>query len=129
MNMMFCLPAVVASSIVACRSFVSLANFQQSDVYVHSITALPTTTWQSATGGGFSGGDVTRGLPASGFASDSSLAKTGVAGNTIAGIAFRVMGTSIDSASQRYDPGELNAPRTTSAAAAEHSKCEYGFGD
>lgn len=127
--MMFCLPAVVASSIVACRSFVSLANFQQSDVYVHSITAHPTTC-QRPPGGGSSGGDATRGLPAGGFASDSSLAKTvGGAGNIIAGIAFRGMGTSVDSASQGYDLGELNAPRPTGAAAATDSKCGYGFGD
>jgi hypothetical protein len=129
MNMMFCLPAVVASSIVACRSFVSLANFQQSDVYVHSMTAHPTTR-QRPPGGGFSGGDATRGLPAGSFASDGSLAKTtGDAGNIIAGIAFRGMGASVDSVSQGYDPGELNAPRTISAAAAEDSKCGYGIGD
>jgi len=111
MNMMFCLPAVVASSIVACRSFVSLANFQQSDVYVHSITAHPTTC-QRPPGGGSSGGDATRGLPAGGFASDSSLAKTaGGAGNIIAGIAFRGMGTSVDS-EPRIRSGRIECPKT-----------------
>ena len=33
---MFTMPAVVASSIVACRSFISLANFLHKDVYVYS---------------------------------------------------------------------------------------------
>jgi hypothetical protein len=37
MNTIFTVPAAVAASIVACRSFVSLANFLHKDIYVHSI--------------------------------------------------------------------------------------------
>jgi len=43
MNMMFCVPAAVASSIVACRSFVSLASFLHSDVYICSTTGRRNT--------------------------------------------------------------------------------------
>jgi len=40
MDTMFTMPAVAASSIVACRSFISLATFLHNDVYVYSVPAV-----------------------------------------------------------------------------------------
>lgn len=38
MNIMFTIPAAVATSIVACRSFVALTRFRNKDVYVQYVT-------------------------------------------------------------------------------------------
>jgi hypothetical protein len=77
MNIMFTIPAAVASSIVACRSFVSLTQFRGKDLYVHSAAA------SNMNGGSATrvGGDApVRGRPGA------------KGGNALANIAFRGMG-------------------------------------
>jgi hypothetical protein len=119
MNIMFTTPAAVASSIVACRSFVSLTSFLHKDVYVHSTAPCPSRPHPS---GGFIGhGDV----GTNDFGCDSMTPKKkGSLGNSIAGIAFRSMGAGIDSMGQAYSMDELDASRTINSLAATPG---YGF--
>jgi len=116
MNLVFSVPAAVASSIVACRSFVSLTNFRQK-VYVHR--ALPHSSTSVGTGESSrrkviqarAGGVVTDG-------SDSSpTRKWGGAGNTIATTLYRGMGTGVQSLGQTHKLGcgcDVGGPRANS---------------
>jgi len=103
MNTVFSVPAAVASSIVACRSFVSLTNFRQK-VYVHR--APPHSSTSVGTGESSrrkviqarAGGVVT-----SGSGSDSSpTRKWGGAGNTISTTLYRGMGAGVQSLGQTH---------------------------
>jgi len=124
MNIMFTIPAAVASSIVACHSFVSLTSFLHKDVYVHS--AAPGAPSRPYPNGGFSGLDS---VGTDGLGCDSiSPKRKGVIGSSIAGIVFRSMGAGIDSMGQAYSMGELDASRTINSLATTDSKPKYGFG-
>jgi len=41
MNLVFGIPAMIISSIVACRSFISLTTFLKRDACVHNVTTHP----------------------------------------------------------------------------------------
>ena len=126
MNVMFTISAAVASSIVACRSFVSLTNFRQRDRYVYSSTPCPVTGTRP---GGSS--DITQVHPSEDgtCASNGNRAGRRGLGNTIAGITFRI-GAGIDSMGQVYSVDDVNtATRPISALAATGSKPGCGFGD
>ena len=116
MNLMFCFPAAVASSIAACRSFVSLTNFRSKDVYVHAAAIHPPTRRHPS--GGSGGSDVIQIC-----ASDNSLAKT----SRSLGIAFRNTSACVDSVGQGYSLDRLESG-TSDTPAAMNSKGGYGFG-
>ena len=121
---MFTIPAAVASSIVACRSFVSLTSFLHNDVYVHSAAPCPPSRPHPS--GGFSSHDD---LGTDGLGCDSMTAKKkGGIVNSIAGTAFRSMGAGIDSMGQAYSMDELGASRTINSLAAAASRPGYRFG-
>jgi hypothetical protein len=126
--MMFCVPAAVAASIVACRSFVSLTNYLRSDVDIYSTTTRRNTP--RCPRGGTSGGDVIQVCACGGgCASDSSVTKTtGSAGNIPVGITFCSVGTSVNSTGQGHDVEELDVPRTISVPSTADSKPGYDFG-
>jgi hypothetical protein len=56
MRLVYCIPAMIISSIVACRSFISLTTFLKQDVCVHNVTTHPLSC--VTTVGGFGGNDV-----------------------------------------------------------------------
>jgi len=56
MNLVYCIPAMIITSIVACRSFISLTTFLKRDVCVHNVTTHPLSC--VTTVGGISGNDV-----------------------------------------------------------------------
>ena len=125
MNVMFTISAAVASSIVACRSFVSLTNFRQRDRYVYSSTPCPVTGTRP---GGSS--DITQVHPSEDgtCASNGNRAGRRGLGNTIAGITFRIS-VGIDSMGQVCTMSEVNmAARPISALAAAESKPRRDFG-
>lgn len=113
MNIMFALPSAIALSVVACRSFISLTNFRQKDVYIHSAARYPSACLRPD--GSSSGGDVVRVRPG-GYVSDSSLTKKN-GGSSIAGIIFRNMGAGVDSMGQ-VSMGDVDKTRMTSTLAA-----------
>lgn len=120
MNLMFTIPAAVASAIVACRSFVSLTNFRQKDIYVHS--TLPYSSTRVGTGGDARGGGA-------GDAGEGSLTKKKrEEGNTIAGIVFHGMGAGIESMGEAYSMDELDTTKTTTTLGALDSNRAYDFG-
>ena len=122
MNIMFSGPAVVASSIVACRVFVCLANFQHNKVYVHSGVRYPPTGTRF--GGSGSGGDIEASRDIG-----NSLAKSKRSmGNVIEKITFRNVAAGIDSMAQSYDMEELDASRTTGTVSVLDLKPENDFG-
>jgi len=83
MNIIFLVPTASASAIVASRLFASLVNFSQQDVYVASSRRIT---------------PVGESLPTDGTGNDDTLSrKRNRAGNTVAGIAFRIIGEGIDS--------------------------------
>ena len=119
MNVMFTISAAVASSIVACRSFVSLTNFRQNGLYVYSPMPRPAAGIRRSRGD-----DVTQVCAGE----DGSNSKKKGLGNTIAGITFRI-GAGIDSMGQVYSMDEVNmAARPISAVTATGSKprCDFG---
>jgi len=137
MNIMFSIPAAVASSIVACRSFKSLATFRQKDLYTHS--SLPYSSQVAPGGQGISNEDVIHaraGVSATGgIGSDPNLVskkkKRGLGGNSIAGIVFRSIGAGVDSMGQAYSMDELDTTRMTTTATfagMDDSKRGYDFG-
>jgi hypothetical protein len=137
MNIMFSIPAAVASSIVACRSFKSLATFRQKDLYTHS--SLPYSSRVGPGGRGISNDDVIHiraGVSATGGISNdpnlvSKKKKRGPGGNSIAGILFRSMGAGVDSMGQAYSMDELDTTRMTTTATfdgMDDSKRGYDFG-
>ncbi|KAF8302625.1 hypothetical protein DL93DRAFT_465819 [Clavulina sp. PMI_390] len=85
MNIMFTIPAATFTSFVACRSFVSLTNFRNKDLYVHSTQPLSNT--RLGTGAGAAGPSV--------IASGGTKKNRG--GMAIGGIVFRAMGSGLDS--------------------------------
>jgi hypothetical protein len=114
MNLMFNIPAASVSSIVACHLFISLTNFRQHDVYIHSVRPyLPTRVRCEG-----SGRNVSQAHVGGGHGSDDRLAKK--MRNTVAGIAFRVIGEGVDSMSPAHtcSISELGATRTISSLAA-----------
>ena len=113
---MFTVPAAVASSIVACRLFVSLINFRQKGVYIQSVTPY------SARGGG-------RGSGTGGVVQDLVGAEKNERsiGNTLAGIVFRGMSEGINSMGQAYSVDELHM-RTAATVAALDSKRGHDLG-
>jgi len=124
MNIMFTIPAVVASSTVACRSFVSVTSFLHKDVYVHS--AAPCAPSRPHPSGRFRGHDD---VGTDSLSCDSRTPKKkGSIGNSIAGIAFRSMGTGIDSMGRARSMDELDASRTIDSFAATDSRPGYAFG-
>ena len=98
MNLMFIMPAAVASCIVACRAFTSLTNCRHQDVYIHTTRSHPVPS--------------TRPHPVEGPARDddgggnnSNLVKRmGRMENIVAGIAFRSMASGIDSMGETSCP-------------------------
>ena len=119
MDIMFTIPAAVASCIVACRSFVSLASFRPRDVYVHSSMPYSTTRVGSGAGG------VIQIRPGGGVDDGTLGKKKRSAGNTIAGITFRAMTAGVDSMGQAYTMDELDTTRTTTTLACTDSKRGY----
>lgn len=102
MNIIACIPAAVASSIVACRSFVSLSNFRQKDVYVHSAVLHPPIRTRNAGSSGY------------GTSSDDSRTeKKRKTGNSIAGIVFRSVTEGVNSMGESYGMEEFDATGTT----------------
>ena len=114
MNIMFALPSAIALSVVACRSFISLTNFRQKDVYIHSAARYPSARLRP--GGSSSGGDVVQVRPG-GYVNDSGLTKKKDVGSSIAGIIFRNMGAGVDSMGQ-VSMDEVDKTRITSTLAA-----------
>jgi len=116
MNIIFNVAAVVASSIVACRSFVSLANFRQTDVYVHS--AVP----HSARLGSPGSGDVLESRAGIGRLAKNNRGTT----DNIAGSAFRSMDAGVGSMGQACGMCELGTG-TISSFAGTNSKrvCDF----
>jgi len=128
MNLMFNIPAASVSSIVACRLFVSLTNFRQHDVYIHSVRSyLPTHVHREGSGRNVRQVHATGDGGEDG--SDDCLAKK--MRNTVAGIAFRIVGESVDSMSlaQTCSIGELGATRTISSLAAVDLKPNPGVNE
>ena len=116
---MFTISAAVASSIVACRSFVSLTNFRQNGLYVYSPMPRPAPGIRRSRSD-----DVTQVCASD----DGSNAKKRGLGNTIAGITFRIS-VGIDSMGQVCTMSEVNmAARPISALAAAESKPRRDFG-
>lgn len=114
MNIMFAIPAATATSIVACRAFVTLTTFRNKDMYVHSAQPYSATRVGSgnASGGGGGGGPDS---VVHGRANGGSTGKKGGLGNTIAGIAFRGMGAGVDSMGghHAYSMDELDTTTST----------------
>ena len=117
--MMSCLPAAVATSIVACRAFVSLSNFRQQDLYVHS--AMPYHSTRPRAVGGAGSGNIEARL---GDPAKNNKGK----GNTIANIAFRSVVAGIDSMGQSHIAEDHDAMRTTSTLAVTNLRREFDFG-
>jgi len=118
---MFNIPATVTTSIVSCRSFVSLTNFIQNEVYIHPARPQPT---RFRPGGG-SGNSVIQARTGYG-ANDNSNKRGG--GKSIAGIAFRSMDTgAAESIDQAYCMDELTARRGTTPVM--DLKSGHDFGD
>src|SRR6266852_1682543 len=90
MNVMFYMPAAVASSIVACRAFTSLINFPQKSVmHTRPPYLSPVSPPRPSRG---SGND----------ANGSVAKKSEGAGNTMTGAAFRSIVAGIDAMDQTY---------------------------
>src|ERR1700730_15861023 len=83
MNTIFLVPTAAASPIVASRLFASLVNFSQRDVYVASSRRITPVGESRPTGGNSNDDTLSR--------------KSKGGGNTVAGIAFRIIGEGIDS--------------------------------
>lgn len=111
MNIMFTIPATAASSIAACRSFASLTNTRQRDLYVHS------TIHYSTPHVGAGGGDVIQ-------ARAGGTAK----GVNDMGFAFGDISTDADSIDQAYSMSTIDITRMASTLAATDSRHEYGLG-
>jgi hypothetical protein len=121
MNLMFTLPAAIASSIVVCRSFISLANYMSKDVRVPH----PARVGLSEVTGG-SDGILTH---ISGDVGHDNLAekKRGI-GSRVAGTIFRGISEGIDSMGETYGMDGVDKTRTTTLAAG-HSKRRHDYGD
>jgi len=110
MSAIFSFPASTASSIAACRSFVSLTNFRPKGVYAHAAVIQPPTRLHAS--GSSGGSDATQIC-----ASDNSLEKI----NRSARIAFRSKGACVDSVGQGYSLDQLES-RTTDTPSTTNSK-------
>ena len=109
MNRIFSLPGVAASSIVACRLFVSLNTFRPQNVYVHSARPQPPIRLHHAA----SSSDVVRQARAGGGGDNRNQKRA--MGNTIAGIAFRIMSEGVDSMGEVHSMDGPGAATTISA--------------
>jgi len=109
MNRMFTLPGVAAASIVSCRLFISLNTFQQQNVYVNAARPQPPIRLHHAA---ISSGVVKQAR--TGVGDDNNNQKRTM-GNTIAGIAFRIMSEGVDSMGEVHSMDGPNAATTTSA--------------
>jgi len=117
MNIIVNIPAGVAASIVACRSFVSLTNFLAQDVYVYPATSP--TRFRSGEGSGLE-------APEGGSASDGNLTKKRRdTRSTISGTSFSA---GIDSFDQVYNMDEFHMTRTPTPLAAADTKYGHDFG-
>jgi len=98
MNLMFSIPAAITTSIVVCRSFISLSNYLSKDVWV-----LPSARV------GFSHG---------------SLAKKK---RGMAGIIFRSITEGINSMGEAHSMGGFDTSRTTTFSTGP-SRCRDDYG-
>ena len=115
---MFNIPATVTTSIVSCRSFVSLTNFTPNDVYIHPAGPQPT---QCRPGGGSGNGVIQPHTRYGGGAKGSSKLKS------IARIAFRSMGVdATESMDQTYCMDELTTRRGTTPVLELKSGHDFG---
>ena len=110
MNVMFYIPAAVASSIVACRAFTSLANFRHKSV---THTRPPYLSPVSPT----------RPRPSRGSGNRSVTKESEGAGNTITGAAFRSIVAGIDAMDQTYSMDEPDVTRMTRTLAIRDLEC------
>lgn len=117
MNMMFCVAAGVASSIVACRSFVSLTTFRQEGVYI------PHPSQRVGFGGGAPGAGA---IQARAGVGGSPAKSKSSGGEMIAGIAFRSTGTGSDTM-QSYHMDGVDTTRTSGTVVLDW-KPGYDFG-
>ena len=112
MDFMLCIPAAAASTIVACRLFISLKTFGQQDVYVHSSPSCPPTVRRSeGSGAGVDHAHV------NGGGHYDSLAKRNRGTHSIAGIAFRILGEGIDSMGEVHAVDGHDTATSTNALA------------
>ena len=110
MNIMFNGPAVIATSIVACRSFVSLSTFRQKGVHIHSAPRYSSSASEGSRGGG-----AIRAREDGGVTNGGRRAKEQrVMGNATAGFTLRSMAEGIDSMGQLYSMDVLDLKRTSS---------------
>jgi len=122
MNLMFALPAAIASSFVVCRSFISLANHLSKDVWVSHATRVGIS---EVTGG--SDGILTHfsgGVNLDNIAEDKRSR-----GSRVAGIVFRSISEGIDSMGEAYGIDGVDKTRTTTTLATGHSKRRHEHGD
>jgi hypothetical protein len=96
MDFMLCIPAAAASTIVACRLFISLKTFGQQDVYVRSSPSYSPTIRRTVRRSEGSGAGVDHAHVVGG-GNCASLAKRNRGIHPIAGIAFRLISEGIDS--------------------------------
>lgn len=99
---MFILPAGCASSIVACRAFISLTSFQSKAVLIPRPT--PYLSARAGSGGTPGDKDIVR-ARAGGAIDNSSTEKPKSMGNTVVGIIFRSVNEGIDSMSEAHTIG------------------------
>ena len=113
MNVIFSGPAVTVTSIVACRSFVSLSTFRQKGVYIHS--AMPYSS------GAGEGGGATRTRGNGGVTNDNRRAKKQrVMGKATAGSTLPSMAAGVDSMGQPYSMDVLDLEGASSTLEDDH---------
>jgi hypothetical protein len=119
---MFNIPATVTTSVVSCRSFVSLTNFTPNDVYVYPAGPHPARFRAGGSGNGVIQAHTSYGC---GGAKDNSNKRGG--GKSIAGIAFRSMGAgAAESMDQAYCMDELTARRGITPDMDRKSRHDFG---
>ena len=124
MNLMFILPAGAASSIVACRAFISLANFRSKAVFIPRPSPYPPA--RAGSGGTRGDRDITpAGAGAGGAIDNSFTGKTRRMGNTVVGIIFRSMNEGIDSMNEAHTMSAPDRIRMTDMPTAMDPKGGY----
>ena len=118
MNVMFYVPAAVASSIVACRAFTSLTNFRQKNIMHPRPPYLSPVSPACPHPNRGSGND----------ANGSVAKKSEGAGNTIMGAAFHSIVAGIDAMDQTYSMDEPDVTRMTRTLAIRDLECECDSG-
>lgn len=112
MDFMLCIPAAAASTIVACRLFISLKTFEQQDVYVQCNPSYPTIVRRSE---GLRAGVAHAHV--NGGGNCDSLAKRNRGIHSIAGIAFHILSEGIDSMGEVHAVDGHGMATSTNAAA------------